>query len=486
MSQDQRGRYHAMIGLEVHAQLLTESKIFCADSTTYGGKPNTQVSPVSLGHPGTLPLLNKKALDLILRMGMACHCSIEREVVFTRKNYFYPDLPKGYQISQFHLPICTGGYITINPGSKQEKRIPVQDIHLEEDSGKSLHADDETDTLMDFNRAGNPLMELVTAPVLTNAEDAGRFLTEVRKMVQFLGICDGNMEEGSLRCDANVSVVPAGTSDLGTKVELKNMNSVRRLRDAIENEIQRQINLLEKGRSVQHETRLFVVETATSVLMRRKEGFDDYRYFPEPDLSPVYISEDWLDAVRRDMPRLPADWFNDLVKKFSLSPYDADVLTGSKALVELFAEASEHTRNYKMLANLIIGPVKSLLKDRKLSPEQINIPPKHVAALVKMIDESQISYSVAAQKILPAMFENPSLSPSGYTDQQDLYQVSDELLIRGLAKKILDNHPREVELYRKGKTGLLGMFMGVLMRETAGKADPRQASDIFKKLLDRS
>lgn len=392
-------KYKAVIGLEVHAQLLTASKIFTSDSSEFGAAPNTQVSVITLAHPGTLPKLNKRALEFAIRMGIACHSEISRLTIFDRKNYFYPDLPKGYQITQDRTPICKGGFVTISSKDGLEQNIQLTKIHLEDDAGKSIHSPTEVDTLLDFNRAGVPLIEIVTEPCMHSSEEAYAFMTEVRKLVRYLEICDGNMEEGSLRCDANVSVMLQGAKEFGKKVEVKNMNSIRNVQRAIDHEIDRQIAKLEKGEDVVSETRTFDAATGQTHSMRTKEELNDYRYFPDPDLSPVIVSEEWLSKIKAAMPALPRELHDKLVSQFGLSVYDAQVLTDSKDIALYFEELCKHTQNFKGAANWIMGPVKSHLNELTLAVKDFPIPIQTLAELIHLIDSNTVSFSVASQRI---------------------------------------------------------------------------------------
>ena len=353
-------KYEAVIGLEVHAQLLTHTKAYSSDIAEYGGAPNTHVSAVTLGHPGTLPVLNAKSTELAIAMGLAMHCTINRDNLFARKNYFYADLPKGYQITQDTTPICTNGYLNIGDYGK-EKKIRIHRIHMEEDAGKSIHDLDPFYTLVDLNRAGTPLIEIVTEPDLSSGDEAYAYLTEVRKLVRYLNICDGNMEEGSLRCDANVSVRLKGANELGTKVEVKNMNSIRNVKRAIDHEITRQIDILEAGGQLFQETRSFDATNGTTFSMRSKEAAHDYRYFPEPDLPPLIVSDSMLDEVAANMPALPRDLIGKYITELGLTQYDAELLTAEKNSVTYFEELRSHTQNYKAAANWMLGPVKEWL-----------------------------------------------------------------------------------------------------------------------------
>lgn len=475
--------YSAVIGLEVHVQLLTKSKIFSGDSTEYGAAPNRQVSAIALAHPGTLPMLNKKAVEYAIKMGLACESSISRFTIFDRKNYFYPDLPKGYQITQDRAPICKGGCIRITTKSGQEKCIALNRIHLEEDAGKSIHIEGESDTLVDFNRAGIPLIEVVSEPVIRSSEEASAFLSEIRKIVRYLEICDGNMEEGSLRCDANVSIMPSGSSVLGKKVEIKNMNSIRNVQRAIDAEVERQIALAEGGEEIVSETRTFDAATGKSYSMRTKEELNDYRYFPDPDLSPVEVDDKWFEVIKVSMPALPREWMQKLIDDYGLPAYDAGVITESKELVQYFNEVCQHTRNYKAVSNWLMGPVKSALNERTLTANEIPVTPATLAALIQIIDEGKVSFSIASQRIFPELIKNPEKSPLEVAQQLNVLHDSNEDTLQPIVDEVIQAFPEKVTEYRKGKKGLLAMFMGEVMKRSKGKADPKVASELLSKKL---
>ena len=386
-------KYEPVIGLEVHIQLLTDSKVFCADSTEYGKAPNTNVSPISLGHPGILPKFNEQVIDYAIRLGLACDCDIRRENEFARKNYFYADLPKGYQITQDKTPICTGGYIKIKDNDGNENQIGITRIHIEEDSGKSIHDQDPFKTLIDLNRAGVPLLEMVSEPEIRTPGEAYRFLTEVRKLVRYLGICDGNMEEGSMRCDANVSVRLKGEKKFGEKVEVKNMNSIRNVQRAIEYEIIRQVEALENEEKIFQETRNFDAVSGTTAVMRTKEMADDYRYFPEPDLPRVIISKEYIESVKADLPKLPNYLFDKYTNSLGLSEYDAQVITDSKSIAEFYEVLITHTKNYKAAANWLMGPIKSYLNENAKIITDLPVSAKGIADLIQLVEEGKISHS---------------------------------------------------------------------------------------------
>jgi aspartyl-tRNA(Asn)/glutamyl-tRNA(Gln) amidotransferase subunit B len=483
LSEELRNKYQLVVGLEVHAQLLTESKIFASDSTEYGKLPNRQVSVITLGHPGTLPKLNKKVIDYAIRMGLACSSEITQYMIFSRKNYFYPDLPKGYQITQDKGPICVGGTVPITLADGTEKEIRLNRIHLEEDAGKSMHLVGESDTLVDFNRAGTPLIEIVSEPDLRTPEEAYVFLSEIKKLVKYLDICDANMEEGSLRCDANVSVMLKGAKEYGKKVEVKNMNSFRNVARAIEHEHERIIGLLEAGEEVISETRTFDANTGTTASMRTKEDLNDYRYFPEPDLSPVVISEEWLNSVKASMPTLPRALFRKFVEGYSLPILDAGVLTESKEMARWFENLCAKTSNIKAASNWMMGPVKSYLNENAGHIDNFPIKPEVLAELIGLVDAGKVSYTVASQKIYPELLNANTESPLAIANRLNLIQESDEVSLKPIVEAILAENQVKVAEYRSGKKGLMAMFMGEVMKKSKGKADPKVATKILSELL---
>lgn len=482
MDADIMSKYQAVIGLEVHIQLLTKSKLFARDANNYGDQPNTNISAITLAHPGTLPRLNKKALELAIKMGLACNSRISQYMIFDRKNYFYPDLPKGFQLTQDRTPICIGGAIEITT-SDGTREIKLNRIHLEEDAGKSFHPDDSPDSLVDFNRAGTPLIELVTEPVIHHPDEAYQLLSEIRKMVTFLGICDGNMEQGSLRCDCNVSVRLNGDQELGQKVEIKNMNSVRNVRRAIEKEVRRQIKQLESGQKIISETRSFDEKTGGSSSMRTKEGVTDYRYFPEPDLSPVSISDDWLREIRESMPELPAELKKQLQEQYAFNSEDALFLTDSVEVLTFFNQAVESHHYPEHILNWLKGPVQSVLKDKGLSISGLNLSPVQLGELAELT-AGNLSFSVAAQKVLPVLLDEANGTPKQVADRLGLLGEQHEDSLEPLVQEILDAFPDKVEAYRTGKKGLLGFFMGQLMRKTNSTVDPQKASELLTRFLN--
>lgn len=478
-----RDKYTAVIGLEVHAQLLTKSKIYNSDSTEYGSLPNTNVGVITLAHPGTLPRLNKRVVEYAIKMGLACHSQISRFNIFDRKNYFYPDLPKGYQITQDRTPICLGGYVTIDT-REGERNIELHRIHIEEDAGKSMHLAAETDTLVDFNRAGVPLIEIVSQPDIKTSDEAYAYLTEIRKLVRYLDICDGNMEEGSLRCDANISIMPVGSTVFGKKVEVKNMNSIRNVQRAIEHEIERQILETEKGNVIFSETRTFDAATGLTYGMRTKEELNDYRYFPDPDLSPMVVSDKWLSEIAASMPALPRDLYNKYVNEYKLSSYDAYVLTDSKDVAMYFEKVCARRKNYKAASNWVMGPVKSCLKELSLSADEFPISPERLADLMGLVESGQVSFSVASQRVFPELLKNPSRSALEVAQRLNVIQDSNEDSMLPIIDQILKEFPLKVEEYKSGKKGIVGMFMGELMKRSKGKADPKVANALITKKLE--
>ncbi|MEP1087452.1 Asp-tRNA(Asn)/Glu-tRNA(Gln) amidotransferase subunit GatB [Algoriphagus sp.] len=484
LSEELRNKYQLIIGLEVHAQLLTQSKMFAADANEYGKSPNTQISAITLGHPGTLPKVNRKAIAFAVKMGLACNSEITRYNVFARKNYFYPDLPKGYQLTQDKGPICVGGRVPVQLPDWTKKEVILNRVHMEEDAGKSIHLADEPDTLVDFNRAGTPLIEIVTEPVLTSPEEAYAFLSEVKKLVKYLDICDGNMEEGSLRCDANVSVMLKGSAELGKKVEVKNMNSFRNVFRAIEHEHERLVGLLEAGEEVVSETRTFDADSGTTASMRTKEDLNDYRYFPEPDLSPVVISDEWLNAVKSTMPLLPRELYKKFVEEFGLPEYDASFLTESKDVALWFNKLCTKTQNYKAASNWMMGPVKSTLGDYSLS-DDYPISHEILAELIALVEDGKVSYTAASQTLFAELMKSPGESPMDLAERLNLIQESDESSLRPIVEEVLASNTAKVKEYKSGKKGLMGLFMGQVMQRSHGKADPKVATKLLTELLEK-
>ncbi|MBS1620862.1 MAG: Asp-tRNA(Asn)/Glu-tRNA(Gln) amidotransferase subunit GatB [Bacteroidetes bacterium] len=474
--------YETVIGLEVHAQLLTRSKLFCSDSIAFGLEPNTAISPITLAHPGTLPKMNRKAIQLAIRMGLACHCEIVKENYFVRKNYFYPDLPKGYQVSQHTTPICKGGYIVIKLDTGN-KTIQLNRIHLEEDAGKSIHDVDRDNTCIDYNRAGTPLIEIVTEPCLSSSEEAFLFLTELRKLVRYLDVCDGNMEEGSLRCDANISVRKKGEIKLGTKVEVKNLNSIRNVKKAIEFEEQRLIECLEKGETIIQQTRSFDADKGTTFPIREKEEADDYRYFPEPDLTPFHLTDVLIENIRKAIPALQQERVQNYVKEFRLSEYDAEVLTEEKKFADYFESVTRNTGHYKPAANWMLGPVKSWLNENKSEIEVFPIRPGDLASLIDLVEAGKLSFSMASTRVFAAMIESPESSPLQLAEEKNLIQESDTSFLQPIIDEVLVKFAGKVSEYKKGKKGLLSLFVGEVMKRSKGKADPAVTNQLILEKL---
>lgn len=476
-------KYQPVIGLEVHAQLLTNTKAFSWEVAEFGAMPNTNITVVSLAHPGTLPKFNKKAVEFAIKMGLACKCEISRYNIFDRKNYFYPDLPKGYQITQDKTPICMGGEVAIKT-KDGSRTVTLNRIHMEEDAGKSMHLAEETDTLVDLNRAGVPLIEIVSEPDIRNSEEAYAYLYEIRKLVRYLGVCDGNMEEGSMRCDANISVMLKGAKQFGKKVEVKNMNSMRNVQRAIDFEIKRQIDLVEQGIEIFSETRTFDATTGETYSMRAKEDMNDYRYFPDPDLQPIMVSDEWLKSIKASMPALPAELYEKFTTVYGLNEYDATSLTEDRDLALYFEDICKNTQNFKAAANWMMGAVKMQLNKTATDISSFALKPEKIAELIKLVDDGKLSNSVAKDNVFPLVIEQPERSAEQIAKENDLIQESDEGLIKELALKALEIHADKVPVYKAGKKGLLGIFMSEIMKASGGKADPKLASQVLRDMLD--
>ncbi|MEO9481900.1 MAG: Asp-tRNA(Asn)/Glu-tRNA(Gln) amidotransferase subunit GatB [Ekhidna sp.] len=481
-SEDHIG-YQLVVGLEVHIQLLTESKLFAADTTVYGQPPNSNVSVITLAHPGSMPKLNKKAVEYAIRMGLACNSEISSYCIFDRKNYFYPDLPKGFQTTQDKTPICMEGEVPVPLKDGNEIVVKLNRIHLEEDAGKSIHDEASGDSLIDLNRAGVPLIELVTEPVIHSSDEAMALLTEIRRMVRYLDICDANMEQGSLRCDANISVRKAGSSELGKKVEVKNMNSIRNVGRAIEFETNRQIRLIENGEKIISETRLFDASKGTTSGMRTKEELNDYRYFPEPDISPFQVSEEWLDEIKMNMPATPRQLRRKLTSRYGLSEYDAMVLTDKKEVALFFEKTCQKTKHFKQVANWVMGPIKSILNERSKDVTEMPLTEDQLADLVNEVASGGVNSSVASKVIFPALI-NQSRSLKETLDELNLTSDSPDEL-SDVILQVVDAFPEKVKAYRNGKKNLMGMFMGEVMKQTNGTVDPKRANELLRDALDQ-
>ncbi len=480
---EMNNKYEAVIGLEVHAQLATDSKLFCGDSTAFGAEPNTHISAITMGHPGTLPKTNKKAVEYAIRMGLACNCEIEKDNYFARKNYFYPDLPKGYQTSQHTTPICKGGHVTIRTAAG-ERNIQLNRIHMEEDAGKSIHDMDDDFTCIDLNRAGTPLVEIVTEPDLFSAEEAWQYVTEVRRLVRWIGICDGNMEEGSLRCDANVSIRLKGETTLGTKVEVKNLNSIRNVKKAIEYEIERMIKLVESGGKVKQQTRSFDASNDTTFAIRDKEEANDYRYFPDPDLSPFHLTDAFIARVKEALPALPNELTAKYQTQYGLSAYDAGQLCDEKATTDYFNSVIQHTTLYKAVANWLSGPIRQYLNETGGGFETFPLQPAILAELIKLVEDGKVNFSVASSKLLPAVIA-ANTSPLVIAESMNLLQVSDTNELETWINGALESMPDKVAEYKKGKKGLIGLFVGEVKKRSKGKADPKIVTALLEERLGK-
>ncbi len=476
--------YEIVVGLEIHAQLLTKSKLFSGDSTAFGAEPNAQTSAITLAHPGTLPRINKKAIELAIKMGLACHCEIENYNYFARKNYFYPDLPKGYQVSQHTTPICKGGYIAIKTASGT-KQIKLNRIHLEEDAGKSLHDVDAENTSIDYNRAGTPLIEIVTEPVMSSADEAFAYVSEVRKIVRYLNVCDGNMEEGSLRCDANISVRKKGDTKLGTRVEVKNLNSIRNVKKAIEIESKRLIEILENGGTIIQQTLSFDASDDSTFPIRDKEDAEDYRYFPEPDLTAFNITEEFIEKVGESIPMLPAERIKKYINEFSLSEYDAEVLAEERLFSDYFEKLGRHSNKFKPSANWMTGPVKNWLNNNNKTIENFPVSSERIADLINLVDNGKLSFSNASSTVFDELINNPDKEVLDIAEALNLIQDSSEDSINEWVETVLQNFPGKVLEYKKGKKGLIGLFVGEVKKLSKGKADPKITTDLLTEKLNK-
>jgi aspartyl-tRNA(Asn)/glutamyl-tRNA(Gln) amidotransferase subunit B len=475
-------KYQVVIGLEVHAQLLTKSKLFCGDSASFGGEPNTHVSPVTLAHPGSLPKMNKQAVEYAIKLGLALNCGIEQQNYFARKNYFYPDLPKGYQISQHTTPICKGGFVPIKLDGT-ERNIRLNRIHMEEDAGKSLHDVDPDYTAVDLNRAGVPLLEIVSEPDLHSSDEAFAYITVLRKLVRWIGICDGNMEEGSMRCDANISIRLQGEQQLGTRVEVKNLNSIRNVKRAIDVEVERLIKITEAGEKIVQETRSYDADNNSTFSLRSKEEADDYRYFADPDLAPFHITDAYLNEIKHSLPALPEELENKYQDVFNLPAYDAQFICSDKALVEYFEAVIKHTTNYKAAVNWLMGPVKSYLNENNIEISGLSLPAQKIAELVQLVDEGQTSFSIASTRIFNHLLQHPGKTALEAATELNLLQENDSSSIAAWVDEVINKMPDKVAEYKKGKKGLIGMFAGEVKKASKGKADMQAVNKLLAEKL---
>jgi len=482
MAQEETGtvKYEAVIGLEVHAQMLTDTKIFCGCSTKFGSEPNSQTCQICIGMPGVLPVLNKKALAFAIRTGLATNCTIASYSRFARKNYFYPDLPKGYQISQYEHPICEHGHIEIIVDGAV-KQIGITRIHMEEDAGKNIHEGGGNYSFVDLNRTGVPLMEIVSEPDMRTPAEAVEYMKKLRAIVRYLGVCDGNMEQGSLRCDANVSVRPEGQKEFGTRAEIKNINSFRFVEKAIEYEIKRQIKVIEDGGKVIQETRLWDSNKGITESMRSKEEAHDYRYFPEPDLVPITVDQSTIDEIRAGLPELPDAKRKRFASDFGLPQLDADLLTSEKAVAEWFEEAVKAGGQPKAVSNWMMGELMRLLNEENSSIENCLLRPEQLAGMLVLIDKGTISGKIA-KTVFSEMYKTGK-DAEAIVKEKGLVQISDESSIEKAVDELIAKHPSEVERFRAGEEKLLGFFVGQVMKAMKGKANPQMLNDLLKKKL---
>lgn len=484
-------QYEAIIGLETHCQLGTQTKIFSSSSTEFGATPNTNIDPVCMGLPGVLPVLNQKVLEYAVKMGLALNCQIAPYSKFDRKQYFYPDLPKNYQISQYDLPIATGGWLEIEwvdeQGNPTRKRIGITRAHMEEDAGKLVHAGSDrlsgsTYSLVDYNRAGIPLLEIVSEPDIRTAQEAAEYGQELQRILRYLGVSDGNMEEGSLRCDVNISVRPVGQEAFGVKVEIKNMNSFSAIQKAIDYEIDRQIEAIESGGTIIQETRLWEENTQQTISMRTKEGSSDYRYFPEPDLGPIEVSAERLTQWKSELPELPASKRHRYEEDLALSAYDARILTDDRAVAEYFEAVINLGASAKQAANWVMGDITAYLKETKLNIRDIALQPATLAELLTLIEDGTISGKIA-KEILPELLADGG-SAKSLVDRKGLTQISDTSALEQIVDEVIAAHPQELEAYRNGKTKLQGFFVGQVMKRTSGRADPKLTNQLLGRKLN--
>ncbi len=475
-------KYEVVVGLEVHAQLLTNSKLFCGDSASFGAAPNTHISPITLAHPGTLPKMNKKAIEYAIKLGLALGCEIEQENYFARKNYFYPDLPKGYQISQHTTPICKNGHVNIRV-NEVERSIALNRIHIEEDAGKSLHDVDENYTAIDLNRAGVPLLEIVSEPALHSSEEAFAYVTTLRKLVRWLNICDGNMEEGSMRCDANISIRLKGETTLGTRVEVKNLNSIRNVKRAIDLEVDRLIAITEAGEKIRQETRSYDADNNITFSLRSKEDADDYRYFADPDLTPFFITNAYLADIRNNLPVLPDEIERKYQVEYQLPAYDAQVICADKEMVDFFEATILHTSHYKAAVNWLMGPIKSYLNDHGVELNQFVLSPQKIAELIQLVDDGLVNFNVASTRILQALIVSPQKTAQQIATDLNLLQDSNTDSVAAWVDEVIAKMPEKVKEYKLGKKGLIGMFAGEVKRLSKGKADMQVVNKLLAEKL---
>ena len=475
--------YETVIGLEVHVELATKTKIFCGCSTAFGGAPNSHTCPVCTGMPGSLPVLNKQVVEYAMAVGLATNCDITKDCKFDRKNYFYPDNPQNYQISQLYLPICRNGKVEIETEDGNKKFIGIHEIHMEEDAGKLVHDEWEDCSIVDFNRSGVPLIEIVSEPDMRSAEEVIAYLDKLRLIIQYLGASDCKLQEGSMRADVNLSVREAGSTTFGTRTEMKNLNSFKAIARAIENEKNRQIDLIEAGEKVIQETRRWDDTKEYSYAMRSKEDAQDYRYFPDPDLVPVHIRDEWIERVKAAQPELRTEKLARYQSEFELPAYDAEILTGTKKLADIFEATTEICGKPKKVSNWLMGETMRLLKEKNMEPEDIRFSPVHLADLIGLVDEGTINSSVA-KEVFEIIFDE-DIDPKQYVEEKGLKTVNDAGALRETIEKIVNDNPKSVEDFHNGKEKAMGFLVGQTMKAMKGKANPAMVNEILRELLSR-
>lgn len=475
--------FELVSGLEIHVQLNTQTKIFSSDSASFGAKPNEHISAVSLALPGALPKLNKEVVAKAIRMGLALNCTINQLNFFDRKNYFYADLPKGYQITQDNRPICQNGYLNVTLSNGEEKRIGINRIHLEEDAGKSMHDQNDQYSYVDLNRAGVPLIEIVTEPDIRSSEEASALLTEMRKLVRHLNVSDGNMEEGSLRCDANISIREVGTTEFGTRCEVKNLNSIRNVRRAMDFEFNRQKEVVTTGGRIIQSTLNFDAEEGTTSPMRSKEEANDYRYFPDPDLPPIHISDEWLAQIKASMPELPAEISKRLVKDYGLNTSEATLLAEDTELLDYLNSALPAVKNKKSLVNWLTGSVRALLSEQEITISEFKVSPAQLADVINLVDDKKITQQIALQQLLPLIVNAGGADVNKLAADHSLLIEENGDELAGFVDQVLSKYEAQVQAYKKGKKGVLGLFVGEVMKLAKGKADPQKINELLQEKL---
>ena len=471
--------YEAVIGLEIHVQMDTQTKLFCSCRVEFGAEPNTNVCPVCLGMPGSLPVLNRKAVEYAVRASLALNCEVHRESIFARKNYFYPDLPKGYQISQYEKPIATNGYLEFELPDGTERRVRIRRLHMEEDAGKNIH--EGSKSYVDLNRAGTPLMEIVTEPDLRTPEEARVFLENLRNIMRYIGVSKADMEKGQLRCDINVSIRPKGSQELGTRTEIKNVNSFRFVQKALEYEIERQVKLVSEGGKVEQETRTFDPATGKTFTMRTKEEAEDYRYFPDPDLLPLKLKESWIEEIKGTMPELPHQRLERLLSQYGINEYEAKIFVQNKELGDFFETAVSNLNEPKLIANWLLNDLLGLLNEKQIPLEESPVSPEGLAELVKLIKENVISTKIG-KEVIKEMVETGK-SAGEIVEEKGLKQITDESAIRQIVEDVVAQFPEEVQRYRQGEEKLIGFFVGQVMKATKGKANPKLVNQLLREVL---